>query len=928
MSYEGLKNLRDLIALGSLFHDIGKLKRRLEENPSEEEQQQRQTQNGKDNETEKEKDNYKYLHEKLGEEFVKDFLNELKFGEDFVNRLEELCKEYNLLEDCNNLEPLKVILAAFHHHSPENAGDYKFFAEIYQKADIISATERDEINTDELQTKERRLYSIFESVEVFETVPKKEWVYRIEPLEVREETTSQELRKLIFPLLIGEQVGKPSEVRKYDKELYREIYGEYLQLFKDFRKVLSKTVKSVNDISKFTQKVYYLFYKYLWSVPSSTYDREKGIYHYPDISLFDHSRGVAAISTSLITDYNLKRLKEKKEPCLILVEGDISGIQKFLFGVRNIEGVAKRLRARSFFLALLPELIARYILENLGYNPTINTLYASAGKFELLIGFDEKIEEKLKEFQNEIEKILLEEFGGRLGFILAWEKFSLNELRNYREVVKKVQQKLANEKKKKFKLNLLNLDTLANKKIEKLVKKGKNTVLCPSCGWEIVEETEGREQEFCKWCKTFQKVGANLPKVRYIAFTRSEEQLQPEWRAYFSLPKLGTVYLLSEENFKLLPIEEKGKLYISEDRKIEISKLCKELDIFRLNATDIEDNPNLIGFKFICQAVPSLTKDWENLNPLLEEEFEEQEKPKEGDIIPFTILQELSLGDKKLGYFKADVDNLGLIFMAGIKNYSFSRIATLSRMLELFFSLYVDRLLRDLKEELLNRDYKEREESKYLPCVESPVYTVFSGGDDLFLIAPWNIAIKVANFIRKEFEEYTCENPNFGMSAGLGFFKGNFPIRLASDTTDSLEGLAKSKIEKNGKKDKIALLGSVLKWSELSELENKARELLKVVEKDKETLSRSLLYRLYIKLKAIKETTKENFTKRKEELYRFVPYFYYQLARNVKNEEIRRKLEEIFIDPSKDELVNLEKSLVFLAYLLMLTRNLKKTREV
>jgi len=912
MSLEGLKNLRDLIALGSLFHDIGKLKRRLEENPSEEKQQQQQTQNGKDNETEKEKDNYKYLHEKLGEEFVKDFLNELKFGEDFVNRLKELCKKYNLLEDCNNLEPLKVILAAFHHHSPEKAGDYKFFAEIYQKADIISATERDEINTDELQTKEKRLHSTFESVEVFETVPKKEWVYRIEPLEVREETTSQELRKLIFPLLIGEQVGKPSEVRKYDKGLYREIYGEYLQLFKDFREVLSETVKGVNDISKFTQKVYYLFYKYLWSVPSATYSGKKRGNHYPDISLFDHSRGVAAISTSLITGYNIKRLKEKKEPYLILVEGDISGIQKFLFGVRNIEGVAKRLRARSFFLALLPELIARYILENLGYNPTINTLYASAGKFELLIGFDEKLEEKLKGFQKEIEKILLEEFGGRLGFILAWEKFPLNELRNYREVVKKVQQKLANEKKRKFKLNLLNLDTLANKKIEELVRERKNTVLCPSCGWEIVEETEGGEQEFCKWCKTFQKVGANLPKVRYIAFTRSEKPFQSKWEAYFRLSKLGTVYLLSEENFKLLPTEGKEK----------------KLDIFKLNATDIEDNPNLIGFKFICQAVPSLTKDWENLNPLLEEEFEGQEKPKEGDIIPFTVLQELSLGDKKLGYFKADVDNLGLIFMAGIKNYSFSRIATLSRMLDLFFSLYVDRLLRDFKKELLNKEYKDREEGKYLSCVESPVYTVFSGGDDLFLIAPWNIAIKVATFIRKEFEEYTCENPSFGMSAGLGFFKGNFPIRLASDITDSFEGLAKSKIEKNGKKDKIALLGAVLKWSELSELENKVWELLKVVEKDKETLSRSLLYRLYIKLKAIKETTEENATERKEELYRFVPYFYYQLARNVKNEEIRKRLEEIFIDPSKEELVNLEKSLVFLAYLLMLTRNLKKTGEV
>ena len=905
MSLEGLRVLRELVGLGALLHDIGKLHTRLEE-----------TQH-------KKPESHKYLHEELGEEWVKNFFENFHFGEDLKTQLKKVCKNFQLLEDCEEIEPLKVIRSAFHHHAPEKAEEYKFFAQIYQRADFISAAERDKKLEDSLLPKEKRLHSIFESIEIFEENPKKDWVYPIKPLEVDENTTAQELEKIIFPFSLREQPGKPSEVKRESKELFEELYGDYKPLLEGFESALKETVKGVSDISKLTAKVYYLFYKYLWSVPSSTYDWEKKGHHYPDISLFDHSRGVSAIATSLVTEYNLKRLRAEKEPELILIEGDISGIQKFLFGVRNIKGVAKRLRARSFFLALLPELIASYILENLGYNPTVNTLYASAGKFQILIGYEEGIEERLRAFQKEIEEILIEEFGGRLGFVLAWETFPLRGLENYRLIVKNLHVKLADEKRKKFKLNLLRLDRLANKKIEELIREGKTTALCPSCGWEIVEETE--EGKFCKWCQTFQEVGTFLPKVRYIVFARRKSAIPHEWKASFELPKLGVIYLLSEGNLNLLSsLSEEGTLITPRGEKIDLSQLKKELRIFKLNATDIEKSPNLIGFKFICQAVPSLVGEGEHIKPLLEE-LEEKEEWKEGDILPFTLLEELSIGDKKLGYFKADVDNLGLVFMVGIKNYTFSRIATLSRMLELFFSLYTDRLLRDLKGELLKGDYRGREEFKYLQEVVSPVYTVFSGGDDLFLIAPWNVAMKVATLIRSKFAKYTCRNPNFGMSAGLGFFKGTFPIRLAADITDGLESKAKQKIEKIGKKDKIALLESVLEWKQLEELQQIGINLLKELEKG--NLSRSLLYRLYIRLKAIKDTTAEDSNERKEQLYRFIPYFYYQLARNVKEERLQKELEKLFIDPSREELVKLEEGLVFLAYLLMLSRNLKKTKE-
>ena len=80
-----------------------------------------------------------------------------------------------------------------------------------------------------------------------------------------------------------------------------------------------------------------------------------------------------------------------------------------------------------------------------------------------------------------------------------------------------------------------------------------------------------------------------------------------------------------------------------------------------------------------------------------------------------------------LGILKADVDNLGLIMGWGLKGdrFTLSRLATLSRQLDLFFSCFLPDLIAS-KSEFQN------------------IYTVFAGGDDLFLIGPWNRIMELA----------------------------------------------------------------------------------------------------------------------------------------------------------------------------------------
>src|SRR5207245_2101756 len=105
-----------------------------------------------------------------------------------------------------------------------------------------------------------------------------------------------------------------------------------------------------------------------------------------------------------------------------------------------------------------------------------------------------------------------------------------------------------------------------------------------------------------------------------------------------------------------------------------------------------------------------------------------------------------------LGLLKGDVDYLGQIFSGGLgEDLSISRYATLSRMLDLFFSGYLNTLMQ---------------EKAY-----ANTYTVYAGGDDFFLISDWESALCLADRLESDFRAYTCHNPNITLSIGLAVTK-------------------------------------------------------------------------------------------------------------------------------------------------------------
>ncbi|RME18751.1 MAG: type III-A CRISPR-associated protein Cas10/Csm1, partial [Candidatus Zixiibacteriota bacterium] len=177
-------------------------------------------------------------------------------------------------------------------------------------------------------------------------------------------------------------------------------------------------------------------------------------------------------------------------------------------------------------------------------------------------------------------------------------------------------------------------------------------------------------------------------------------------------------------------------------------------------------------------------------------------------------------GAPYLAYLKMDIDNLGFIFSHGLKagGVNISRLSTLSRLVDYFFAGYLRSLLE-----------------KEFPAT----YTVFSGGDDLFLIGPWNSVFDLALRIRQDFRRFTCDNPAWGLSAGIALSKPKTPLTHGRAAVEQRLAAAK---EVPGK-DRVTSLGVTLPWPEFEQALTQAKQLAAWTEQG--IIGASQLRRLY-----------------------------------------------------------------------------------
>ncbi len=187
-------------------------------------------------------------------------------------------------------------------------------------------------------------------------------------------------------------------------------------------KAFLEEVRQIED----EEALFYLLEKYLHAVPAQTPVEIQGVPRLstPDINLFDHSRTVAAIALGLYDAWTKgpwkgqdeairHRRLDELEPPLLLVTGDVSGIQDFIFSIPS-KGAARSLKGRSFFVQLYADAVVQYLRDRLDLEAA-SILYNGGGNFFLLTSAHQA--EVLQAIRVELEGQLLAE-GFYLG--LAW----------------------------------------------------------------------------------------------------------------------------------------------------------------------------------------------------------------------------------------------------------------------------------------------------------------------------------------------------------------------------------------------------------------------------------------------------------------------------------------------------------------------------
>jgi len=501
--------------------------------------------------------------------------------------------------------------------------------------------------------------------------------------------------------------------------------------------------------------------RYTSFVPSDTATGEDRM---PDISLFDHLRTTAMIAVCIgdfLREKNPHIFREEDpmkcfnaiEKCLtplevkpfLMVEGDIRGIQKYIYDISGKKAL-RGLRARSFYLEAVLESTLCDLLEELGV-PRTQVLFVGGGHWILMLPNTESTITKLEEFKQALNKKLYFMEDGKLSLSLGWVSFGWNDLKKKINVVfKKMAARLANER--CHPLEGLLEQVLGSQNDDYFSKS------CTICGRRTDTlkslDQEDAEGSACEHCWSLINLAKDIsdPSVRYLYRLPEDEK---------GLVKILGIPYSTAKHPEEIP-QDSRRIFVIKNPHAKIDK---------------EDE------RFV--PLPWAGYAWDN----------EIEK----------VLQDGCIGARKLGALRMDVDNLGKIFAEGLPEslYSLSRIATMSRLLTHFFKVYIPIIAQKPKVRFVKDAFADSHDQGRRLIV------VYSGGDDLYVVGAWNEVAEFAIDVVERFREFTGDNPSVTISGGMIMADETAPIYSLAEIAGTAEESAKEHTCQGVQKDSLAL---------------------------------------------------------------------------------------------------------------------------
>ncbi|AEN74748.1 CRISPR-associated protein, Csm1 family (plasmid) [Rhodothermus marinus SG0.5JP17-172] len=504
------------------------------------------------------------------------------------------------------------------------------------------------------------------------------------------------------------------------------------KLWQDLQAEAVRTLQGIEDVGAALETLYTLLEKYTSYIPAPAVQAR-------GVSLFDYSRVTAAL--------RLCRTRAEREPAVLLVKGDVSGIQSFIY--RELRGdetenPAQLLRGRSFFVALLARTVVRH-LQRLFQLPDGCVLYSSGGHFVMLLPNTEDARQRLDEADRSINQALFRELNGAIQLVLAHAEADARTIEHDpSEALYRLEETL---------------------QIAKLRK-----------GWSVLETLVGQPIGETPALPKLNPVGQALPYTDYLIEVPElpASEVPEGTRTELALSGFETTWLFVEEEALEPVLRRLG---------------ARSATVFNLRTTKIPAVAvaRRTGYRLMPAGVyVPMTEASESRRPLMFEELAAIE----------------SANYPLLGFLRMDVDNLGALFVVGLREafgehrFGLHRTAALSRELDRFFGAHVNTLARGLD-----------------------VYLVYAGGDDLFAVGSWVRVLRFARSIREKLREYCGDNPSVTISAGLSIHKEHFPITVAADAAGEEEERAKQ-----AGKNRISLFETPVAWEQLRHLVDELAE--------------------------------------------------------------------------------------------------------
>lgn len=690
----------------------------------------------------------------------------------------------------------------------------------------------------------------------------------------------------IFPVEIKEKADGVNQ------EEYAKLWDKFIQEFQQL---------PTDSLEGFTESLIFLLKKHTWCIPSNTMDMA-------NVSLFEHLKTTAAFADSLSVYQKAKNeaftwnasdkrlvLNEEQFPVIILGV-DISGIQKFIYNIASSKA-AKSLKGRSFYLQLLIDSMVQQIITHPKINATIgHVIYSSGGKFYMILPNTDGVKEALAQLKGKFEKELWQEHKGKISVNFGYTGFayrtkkennkwnnwieieSLDGKKELNDLWKFIADKINIEKNKPFQSVLL-------EKWDEFFDEGNGNLhyhetrkICAVTGEELNEDNlkvldtdaDGNKIYVSKAVYEQTELGTALKDIDYIITYRNpkDESNYLNNRSHAHIKVLGTDHYLFDK------IElTKNK---TEFRKISSADISR---VIRINKAEnflvgIGGKKISYGFQFYGGNEQAYLRD-KNGEVITKKrgsnaDMFEKKKEKLFEDLAKTEYDEQTY----LGILRMDIDNLGNIFINGFdkEERSFAGYATLSFLLDLFFSGYLNTI---------------RNSEKYKDWVN----ILYSGGDDIFAVGRWDKLIEFAKDIRKSFSIFTGRE-DITISAGMATVRNKFPIAKAAELAGDAEEAAKNypKARKEKLKNAFTFLGETISWNDEFDFVKKYKDMF-INKIQTKNIPKAILHRLM----QFDEIKKENERRKNEDKYKPDLSYKWNTAYYLKRFSQRHKQENNFI---------------------------------